>query len=74
MVGLTADRPFASVQALTDFVGRYREAGVSEFIIYWLPEEPRGQGFFRDKGERLASAALPGDLVEEQSNTLLAIG
>lgn len=54
LVGLTAETPFASLDAFGEFVGRYREAGVNEFVIYWLPEELRGQGFYRDKDERLA--------------------
>ena len=37
--GVTADKPFASRQAFHDFVGRYQEIGISEFIFYWLPEE-----------------------------------
>lgn len=58
LVGLTAEAPFASLDAFGEFVGRYREAGVSEFIVYWLPEELRGQGFYRDKAERLASGEM----------------
>lgn len=58
LVGLTAEAPFASLDAFRDFVGRYREAGVTEFIIYWLPEELRGQGFYQDKTERLASSEM----------------
>jgi alkanesulfonate monooxygenase SsuD/methylene tetrahydromethanopterin reductase-like flavin-dependent oxidoreductase (luciferase family) len=37
--GMTADKPFASLQAFHDFVGHYQEIGISEFIFYWLPEE-----------------------------------
>jgi alkanesulfonate monooxygenase SsuD/methylene tetrahydromethanopterin reductase-like flavin-dependent oxidoreductase (luciferase family) len=36
--GLSNDKPFVSLQAFHDFVGVYREAGINEFIFYWLPE------------------------------------
>jgi alkanesulfonate monooxygenase SsuD/methylene tetrahydromethanopterin reductase-like flavin-dependent oxidoreductase (luciferase family) len=35
LAGFTGDRPFASPDAFRDFVGRYREAGVDEFIFYY---------------------------------------
>jgi len=46
--GLTTDKPFASVQAFHDFVGCYHEAGIDEFIFYWLPES--GHPVMPEKG------------------------
>src|SRR5439155_22793847 len=37
--GRSSGNPFASVDAFRDFVGRYRETGMSEFIFYYPPEE-----------------------------------
>lgn len=36
MMGQTRDEPFASRDAFQDFVGRYRDLGFSEFILFWL--------------------------------------
>jgi alkanesulfonate monooxygenase SsuD/methylene tetrahydromethanopterin reductase-like flavin-dependent oxidoreductase (luciferase family) len=36
MMGQTRDEPYASLGAFQDFVGRYRELGFSEFILFWL--------------------------------------
>ncbi len=36
MTGQTRDMPFASLGAFQEFVGRYRELGFSEFILFWL--------------------------------------
>ena len=67
--GITADKPFASLQAFYDFVGRYQEIGISEFLFYWLPEE--GHPVMVEKGlngvcitsrdmlERIATEAIP---------------
>jgi len=67
--GLTADKPFASLQAFHDFVGRYQEIGISEFLFYWLPEAGHPvmveQGLngtcitSRDMLERIATEAIP---------------
>jgi len=46
--GLAADKPFASSQAFQDFVGRYQEIGISEFIFYWLPDD--GHPIMVEKG------------------------
>jgi alkanesulfonate monooxygenase SsuD/methylene tetrahydromethanopterin reductase-like flavin-dependent oxidoreductase (luciferase family) len=35
LVGVTEDKPFASMNAFHDFVGRYEEIGISEFIFYY---------------------------------------
>jgi alkanesulfonate monooxygenase SsuD/methylene tetrahydromethanopterin reductase-like flavin-dependent oxidoreductase (luciferase family) len=42
---LMPDRPFESLDAFRDFVGRYAEIGIDEFIFYWMREEvlERGQ-------------------------------
>lgn len=54
LAGLTADQPFASVGAFHDFVGRYREAGIDEFLFYYPP-------FLAEEGvfERAAIEAIP---------------
>jgi alkanesulfonate monooxygenase SsuD/methylene tetrahydromethanopterin reductase-like flavin-dependent oxidoreductase (luciferase family) len=33
----TAVDPLSSVDAFDDFVGRYTEAGIDEFVFYWPP-------------------------------------
>jgi alkanesulfonate monooxygenase SsuD/methylene tetrahydromethanopterin reductase-like flavin-dependent oxidoreductase (luciferase family) len=58
LLGLTAEPALSSVGAFEETVGRYREAGVHEFVVYWMPEELAEQGFYRDKHERLASSAM----------------
>jgi len=60
LVGLSDDRPFVSLQAFQDFIGRYREIGFSEFIFYYdykplLPEK----GLDREMLERIAVEAFP---------------
>lgn len=67
--GMTAEKPFASLQAFHDFVGLYREVGINEFIFYWLPED--GHPVMPEKGlngvaitscdilDRIASEAIP---------------
>lgn len=45
LVGFTPDTPLASSDAFHEFIGRYREAGVTEFIFPCLrqgPPEPLG--------------------------------
>ena len=62
------DAPFDSDEAFHDFVGRYREAGIDEFIFYWWREEAALYGY--DRGviersvdrqilERLVTGAIP---------------
>jgi len=42
-VGWTQDTPFASVEAFTDFVGRFRDAGIEEFILgFWTRHDAPG--------------------------------
>jgi alkanesulfonate monooxygenase SsuD/methylene tetrahydromethanopterin reductase-like flavin-dependent oxidoreductase (luciferase family) len=42
LVGITAETPFASMNALQDFVGAYLETGIHEFIFYWMREKEPG--------------------------------
>jgi alkanesulfonate monooxygenase SsuD/methylene tetrahydromethanopterin reductase-like flavin-dependent oxidoreductase (luciferase family) len=35
VAGVTPETPWATVDAFRDFVGRYREIGISEFIFHW---------------------------------------
>lgn len=58
LVGLTAESPFASLDALEDYLGRYRDAGVSEFVVYWLPEEFPDPAVYRGMTERFASGEM----------------
>ena len=36
---LMPDTPFASLDAFRDFIGRYTESGINEFIFYWMRED-----------------------------------
>jgi alkanesulfonate monooxygenase SsuD/methylene tetrahydromethanopterin reductase-like flavin-dependent oxidoreductase (luciferase family) len=54
LVGFTQDKPLASLDAFQDFVGRYREIGISEFILRWPP-----QGAELDTLQRAARELLP---------------
>jgi alkanesulfonate monooxygenase SsuD/methylene tetrahydromethanopterin reductase-like flavin-dependent oxidoreductase (luciferase family) len=62
------DAPFDSDDAFHDFVGRYREVGIDEFIFYWWREDALEYGYDRhiversvDRAmlERLATEAIP---------------
>ena len=62
------DTPFATDDAFYDFVGRYREAGINEFIFYWWREDALEYGYDRavversadrEVLERLATEAIP---------------
>lgn len=60
LAGFTGDRPWASVDAFTDFVGRYRELGIEEFVFVYPPErlyrpEDAPPGIF----ERVVHDVLP---------------
>jgi hypothetical protein len=60
LVGLTADTPFASVQAFHDFVGRYHEIGIDEFIFYYdYPYIPPDKSMNREMLERIPIDAIP---------------
>ena len=59
LVGLTADTPFASIQAFHDFIGKYREIGFSEFIFYYdYPAIPSDKSMDRAMLERIATEAI----------------
>ncbi|MDP9351860.1 MAG: LLM class flavin-dependent oxidoreductase [Chloroflexota bacterium] len=62
------DTPFDSDDAFHDFVGRYREAGIDEFIFYWWREDATEYGYDRsiiqrcidrEIVERLAADMIP---------------
>ncbi len=60
LVGLTADTPFASLEALYDFIGRYQTAGISEFIFYYgFPLLPADKSLTPEMAERVALEAIP---------------
>lgn len=65
-MGWTPDNPFASVGAFQDFVGRYAEAGIREFMLgYWKDEEtvePHPVQHIPDEAslECIAAKAIPG--------------
>ncbi len=60
LVGLTQDRPFASIDAFFDYIGRMREAGMTEFIFF-LEEIGGSNDRFMDREmmERIATQAIP---------------
>ena len=35
--GYSSDQPFASENAFQDFIGRYQEAGIDEFVLGYAP-------------------------------------
>jgi len=53
VAGTTDEEPWASPDAFTEFVGRYRQAGVSEFVFHW-PRDGVTSAI-----ERVAVSALP---------------
>jgi hypothetical protein len=54
--GVTPDPVWRSVEAFRDFVGRYREAGVNEFIFYYPSRTEQADGAY----ERIAREVIPG--------------
>ncbi len=61
LVGLTVETPFASLDAFHDFVGRYYEIGISEFIFYYdYPAMQSDRCMNREMLERIATEAIPG--------------
>jgi alkanesulfonate monooxygenase SsuD/methylene tetrahydromethanopterin reductase-like flavin-dependent oxidoreductase (luciferase family) len=65
-VGWTPDEPFSSLLAFHDFVGRYREAGINEFVLgFWAGKEHHPEfdllPHITDDGmlERIAREAIP---------------
>ena len=60
LVGVTDDKPFASLDAFYDFIGRYREIGFGEFIFYYdLENWPVDKFLNREMLERIATEAIP---------------
>ena len=53
--GVTPDEPWSSPEAFRDFVGRYREAGVDEFIFYYPSRAEQEKGFV----EQIAREVIP---------------
>ena len=54
-----SETPFDSNDAFQDFVGRYREVGIDEFIFYWLLKEAPEYGYDRSMVERLSTEVIP---------------
>jgi alkanesulfonate monooxygenase SsuD/methylene tetrahydromethanopterin reductase-like flavin-dependent oxidoreductase (luciferase family) len=61
-LGFTDENPFASLDALYDFIGRYWRIGISEFMLpYWLPEDdPTGLPI-----QHISSRSFLGDIATE---------
>lgn len=55
--GYASDRPFASIEALHDYVGRYSEIGMNEFILGYTPGFEEFEGRFATKPEQLEQVA-----------------
>ncbi len=53
--GVTPDAPWSSPEAFRDFVGRYVEAGVNEFIFYYPSRLEQAEGHY----ERIAREVIP---------------
>ena len=53
--GSSPENPWASVEAFQDFVGRYHEAGVDEFLFYYPSRAELAPGHF----ERIAREVIP---------------
>lgn len=53
--GVTPDNPWESEEAFHDFVGRYREAGIGEFLFYYPSRAELAHGRF----ERIAHEVIP---------------
>ena len=53
--GVTPDALWSSPEAFRDFVGRYREAGVNEFIFYYPSRLEQADGHY----ERIAREVIP---------------
>jgi alkanesulfonate monooxygenase SsuD/methylene tetrahydromethanopterin reductase-like flavin-dependent oxidoreductase (luciferase family) len=54
LAGFTPDRPFSSIDAFEDFVGRYRAIGIDEFIFFYKPRHAT-----KELWERVATEVLP---------------
>jgi alkanesulfonate monooxygenase SsuD/methylene tetrahydromethanopterin reductase-like flavin-dependent oxidoreductase (luciferase family) len=60
-----SDTPFDSDEAFQDFVGRYREIGIDEFILYWWREDAIEYGYEPTIVERSADREMLGHLATE---------
>ena len=67
-----SDVPFDSDEAFHDFVGRYREAGIDEFKLYWWREEAIEYSYDRGVVERCADREMLEHLAAETIPTLKA--
>jgi len=65
LVGYAADAPTDSLDAFHEYIGKYNEIGIDEFIFFWIPDEYREvlanriSGFDRHMLERVAHEAIP---------------
>jgi alkanesulfonate monooxygenase SsuD/methylene tetrahydromethanopterin reductase-like flavin-dependent oxidoreductase (luciferase family) len=60
LVGLTADTPFASLNAFYDFVGPLSDIGINEFIFYYdYPAIASDRCMNREMLELIANEAIP---------------
>ncbi len=60
LTGTTADTPFASLEAFHDFVGRFHEIGITEFIFFYdYPIIASDKCMTREMLERIATEAIP---------------
>jgi alkanesulfonate monooxygenase SsuD/methylene tetrahydromethanopterin reductase-like flavin-dependent oxidoreductase (luciferase family) len=67
-----SDAPFDSDGAFHDYVGRYREIGIDEFILYWWREDAIEYGYERSLVERCADREMIERLATETIPTLRA--
>jgi hypothetical protein len=67
-----SDDPFDSDEASHDFVGRYSEIGIDEFIIYWWREDALEYGDDRSVVERCADREMLERLATETIPVLKA--
>jgi alkanesulfonate monooxygenase SsuD/methylene tetrahydromethanopterin reductase-like flavin-dependent oxidoreductase (luciferase family) len=68
-----SDDPFASDEAFHDFVGKYREIGIDEFIIFWWREDALEYGYDRSVVERCADREMLEHLATETLPILKAM-
>jgi alkanesulfonate monooxygenase SsuD/methylene tetrahydromethanopterin reductase-like flavin-dependent oxidoreductase (luciferase family) len=52
------ESPFDSDDAFHDFIGRYSEAGIDEFIFYWWRKDTLEYGYDRSIVERSADREI----------------
>lgn len=65
LVGYVVGIPFTSPSLLDEYLGRYREIGITEFIFYWFPDEyqeilaHRISSLDRQQVEQIATQSIP---------------